>query len=177
MRLPKKCGSSQLTCWLRAATSVRQWQIRWAAWARRLHGSRMHARALYNLKEYVWHAVLGMAVRRPHVHISHWAEARLKIARVTLTIKLDGNWSSFQLANSAPPLSVTDSAIAPSARISQYHGPHDVGQTKFRRQHVRHDRKRCAGFSLTIGCVRASRLCARPAATAAVSHSSCSRAP
>ena len=35
---------------------------------------------------------------------------------MTLTIKLDGNWSSFQLANSAPPLSVTDSAIAPSAR-------------------------------------------------------------
>ena len=46
-----------------------------------------------------------------------WAEARLKIARMTLTIKLDGNWSSFQLANSAPPLSVTDSALAPSARI------------------------------------------------------------
>ncbi len=38
---------------------------------------------------------------------------------MTLTIKLDGNWSSFQLANSAPPLSVTDSAIAPSARINQ----------------------------------------------------------
>ena len=36
---------------------------------------------------------------------------------MTLTIKLDGNWSSFQLANSAPPLSVIDSAIAPSARI------------------------------------------------------------
>ena len=35
-----------------------------------------------------------------------------------LTIKLDRNWSSFQLANSAPPLSVTGSAIAPSARIS-----------------------------------------------------------
>jgi len=34
-----------------------------------------------------------------------------------LTIKLDGNWSSFQLANSAPPLSVTDSVIAPSARM------------------------------------------------------------
>ena len=47
-----------------------------------------------------------------------WAEARLKIARMTLTIKLDGNWSSFQLANSAPPLSVTDSALAPSARIA-----------------------------------------------------------
>ena len=36
---------------------------------------------------------------------------------MTLTIKLDGNWSSFQLANSTPPLSVTDSAIAPSARM------------------------------------------------------------
>ena len=46
-----------------------------------------------------------------------WAEARIKIARMTLTIKLDRNWSSFQLANSAPPLSVTDSAIAPSARM------------------------------------------------------------
>ena len=46
-----------------------------------------------------------------------WAEARLKIARMTLTIKLDRNWSSFQLANSAPPLSVTGSAIAPSARM------------------------------------------------------------
>ena len=46
-----------------------------------------------------------------------WAEARIKIARMTLTIKLDRNWSSFQLANSAPPLSATDSAIAPSARM------------------------------------------------------------
>ena len=46
-----------------------------------------------------------------------WAEAPVKIARMTLTIKLDRNWSSFQLANSAPPLSVTDSAIAPSARM------------------------------------------------------------
>ena len=58
-----------------------------------------------------------------HVHeftvrwLADWAEARIKIARMTLTIKLDGNWSSFQLANSAPPLSVTDSAIAPSARM------------------------------------------------------------
>ena len=46
-----------------------------------------------------------------------WAEAPIKIARMTLTIKLDGNWTSFQLANSTPPLSVTDSAIAPSARM------------------------------------------------------------
>tara|TARA_B100000575_G_scaffold285078_1_gene279924 strand:- start:750 stop:1031 length:282 start_codon:yes stop_codon:yes gene_type:complete len=52
-----------------------------------------------------------------------WAEARLKIARMTLTIKRDGNWSSFQLANSALPLSVTSSAIAPSARMS-----HDVAK-------------------------------------------------
>ena len=37
---------------------------------------------------------------------------------MTLTIKLDGNWSSFQLANSTPPLCVTDSAIAPSARMA-----------------------------------------------------------
>jgi len=46
-----------------------------------------------------------------------WAEAPIKIARMTLTIKLDGNWNSFQLANSAPPLSVTGSATAPSARM------------------------------------------------------------
>ena len=39
---------------------------------------------------------------------------------MTLTVKLDRNWSSFQLANSAPPLSVTDSAIAPSARIVEW---------------------------------------------------------
>ena len=53
--------------------------------------------------------------RRPPVR---WAEARIKIARMTLTIKLDGNWSSFQIANSTPPLCVTDSAIAPSARMA-----------------------------------------------------------
>ena len=46
-----------------------------------------------------------------------WAEAPVKIARMTLTIKLDGNWSSFQLANNTSPLSVTDSIIAPSARM------------------------------------------------------------
>ena len=51
------------------------------------------------------------------------AEAPIKIARMTLTIKLDGNWSSFQLANSAPPLCVTDSAIAPSARMGRISAP------------------------------------------------------
>ena len=54
------------------------------------------------------------------IFLLRWAEAPIKIARITLTIKLDGNWSSFQLANSAPPLSVTDSAIAPSARMPQW---------------------------------------------------------
>ena len=56
------------------------------------------------------------------LHESCWAEAPIKIARMTLTIKLDGNWSSFQLANSAPPLCVTDSAIAPSARMQSLTG-------------------------------------------------------
>ena len=55
--------------------------------------------------------------------IGCWAEAHIKIARMTLTIKLDRNWSSFQLANSAPPLSVTDSATAPSARIVHCRSP------------------------------------------------------
>ena len=59
----------------------------------------------------------------------HWAEARLKIARMTLTIKRDGNWSSFQLANSALPLSVTSSAIAPSARMHN-RGPQKGQQSK-----------------------------------------------
>ena len=36
---------------------------------------------------------------------------------MTLTIKLDRTWNSFNLANSEPPLSVTDSASAPSARM------------------------------------------------------------
>ena len=47
-----------------------------------------------------------------------WAEALVKNTRMTLTVKLDRNWSSFQLANSAHPLSVTDSAIASSARMA-----------------------------------------------------------
>jgi hypothetical protein len=45
------------------------------------------------------------------VRVVRWAEAHIQIARITLTIKLDRNWNSFQLANRAPPLSVTDSAI------------------------------------------------------------------
>ncbi len=53
----------------------------------------------------------------PTTSYVRWAEAPIKIARMTLTIKLDGNWSSFQLANNTPPLSVTGSVIAPSARM------------------------------------------------------------
>ena len=49
---------------------------------------------------------------------------------MTLTIKLDGNWSSFQLTNSAPPLSVTDSAIAPSARMLSWMLSREPAQLK-----------------------------------------------
>ena len=45
------------------------------------------------------------------------------IARMTLTIKRDGNWSSFQLADNIAPLSVTGTVIAPSARIDLFAGP------------------------------------------------------
>ena len=53
---------------------------------------------------------------------------------MTLTIKLDGNWSSFQLANSTPPLSVTDSAIAPSARM--------LGKTSFFKKFKQFDKEK-----------------------------------
>jgi hypothetical protein len=52
------------------------------------------------------------------------ASRPLKIASTADGSVENGNWSSFQLANSAPPLSVTGSAIAPSARMIS------VGQTK-----------------------------------------------
>ena len=39
--------------------------------------------------------------------------------RLSCGTEENGNWSSFQLANSAPPLSVTGSAIAPSARMTE----------------------------------------------------------
>ena len=68
---------------------------------------------------------------------SCWAEARIKIARMTLTIKLDGNWSSFQLANNTPPLSVTGSVIAPSARMAIGAAAGDVHLRAARRQYRR----------------------------------------
>ena len=71
-----------------------------------------------------------------------WAEARIKITRMTLTIKLDRNWSSFQLANSAPPLSVTGSAIAPSARMSKFERTSSTECSCVDRR-LRHDQQTC----------------------------------
>ena len=50
------------------------------------------------------------------LEIARWTEVRSKIANCSITEQLDGNWSSFQLANSTPPQGVIDRAIAPSAR-------------------------------------------------------------
>ena len=47
-----------------------------------------------------------------------WAEAHIKNARATLTIKICGNWNGFQFANSAHPLSVIDRATSSSARVA-----------------------------------------------------------
>ena len=57
--------------------------------------------------------VVFCAAVQGEAQVISWAEAPIKIARMTLTIKLDRNWNSLQLANSAPPLGITDSAIAP----------------------------------------------------------------
>ena len=73
-------------------------------------GVRPEKRIKLHIKRVGLHPVTGRRIC--------WAEAPIKIARMILTIKLDGNWSSFQLANSTPPLCVTDSAIAPSARMA-----------------------------------------------------------
>ena len=67
-----------------------------------------------------------------------WAEAPIKIARMTLTIKLDGNWSSFQLANNTPPLSVTGSVIAPSARMARTDSGGHITYTRAPRPLVTH---------------------------------------
>jgi hypothetical protein len=48
-----------------------------------------------------------------------WAEAHIKIARMTLTIKLDRNWSSFQLANSANKRDNTASTLGLGAVNAQ----------------------------------------------------------
>ena len=67
----------------------------------------------------------GEQTTRAHVQVAgeassyaiSWDIAHQKIARMTLTVRLDWNWSSFQLAISASPLGVTASANAPSARM------------------------------------------------------------
>ena len=86
-------------------------QLRWCS--TRLYENVNSGRRLLNS----WNGRSQMQLKSTQ---SSWAEALLKIARMTLTIKRDGNWSSFQLANSALPLSVTSSAIAPSARMSLF---------------------------------------------------------
>ena len=79
---------------------------------------RLHARVLLmssGVQGLHQHTTANTLSQRSSANAS-WAEAPKQIARMTLTIKLDRNWISFQLANSAPPLSVTDSAIAHFAR-------------------------------------------------------------
>jgi hypothetical protein len=62
-------------------------------------------------------ANVSRTVRAP-LEIPRWTEVRSKIANCSITEQLDGNWSSFQLANSTPPQGVIDRAIAPSARTT-----------------------------------------------------------
>ena len=92
------------------------------AWKTRKQTARAHWEDFELSGQFCWdehttHSGMGTLV---HQLGRCWAEAHSKIARETLTIKLDRNWSSFQLANSTPPLSVTGNAIAPSARIHQF---------------------------------------------------------
>jgi len=92
----------------------------WPPGAAKGHGPRKHTHKHTHTKQKPWATQAHTQASCPRVlseTVNCWAEARVKIARMTLTIKLDGNWSSFQLANCAPPLGVTDSAIAPSARM------------------------------------------------------------
>ena len=52
----------------------------------------------------------------PHLPLS--GHTPIKKLREESQTQLDGNWSSFQLANSTPPLGVIGNAIAPSARMA-----------------------------------------------------------
>ena len=87
---------------------------------------------------------------------------------MTSTIKLDGNWSSFQLANSAPPLSVTDSAIAPSARMLTY----ALGSMAFQA------RLRKGSFRIeVVRCERNRHLCSLPKLKLAITCPTVSLSP
>ena len=93
---------------------------------------RSAARAAANCLTFHWNSASSHASHTiARFQIICWAEARIKVARMTLTIELDGNWNSFQLANSAPQLSVTDSAIAPSARMLSSRLTHKLKQLKY----------------------------------------------
>ena len=79
--------------------------------------------------------------------------------RLSCGTEENGNWSSFQLANSAPPLSVTGSAIAPSARMLRF------GKTLVHKipaqlhTGARHLTKLNGIFLLAVGTSADTRLC------------------
>ena len=76
--------------------------------------------ALCNITQSLLHVKHGgdlSQIKKTADDLFDWAGDHIQIASMTLTIKLDRNWNSFQPTNSAPPLTVTDSAIAPSARM------------------------------------------------------------
>lgn len=84
----------------------------------------------YNNKSYAWQLQESKFVC--------WAGAHLQMARLTLTIKLDNTWGSFQEALREPPRSVSDCALAPSARMTLLKGckiamKHKVGSDAKRR--------------------------------------------
>ena len=57
------------------------------------------------------------SLRWEYESITTFGLTHRKIASIIIAIMLDRNWNSFQLANNAPPLSVTGRATAPSARM------------------------------------------------------------
>ena len=81
------------------------------------HASQFRTTAVWKRKILEKLLLLDRERSAPEVVFILLGRSPRKIARMAAKAKLDGNWISFQLANSAPPLSVTDSAIAPSTRI------------------------------------------------------------
>jgi hypothetical protein len=67
----------------------------------------------------LFHASLAQTLSVPFLSLLGQKPAE-KFPERTLS-EPEGNWSSFQLANSTPPQSVIDSAIAPFARIMVRH--------------------------------------------------------
>ena len=68
------------------------------------------------------------SMSRAHCHstltqVSLLGRSPHTIARMTLPIKRDGHWNSFQFADNMAPLSVTGTVIARSAIIDLFAGP------------------------------------------------------